>query len=79
MTVRAARRQARAAEMHFTGPLDLLGLPALSVLCSLSGGSPVGSRVVTACRNEAPALSIGAAFEALCPVCAFGDGETYSS
>lgn len=56
------------AEMHFTGPFNLLGLPALSVPCGLSGGLPIGLQIVTAHRNDARTLGIGAAFEALCPV-----------
>ena len=54
-----------AAEMHFTGPFNLLGLPALSVPCGLSDGLPIGLQIVTAQQTDARTLSIGAAFEQL--------------
>lgn len=57
-----------AAEMHFTGPFNLLGLPALSVSCGLSDGLPIGLQIVTGYQKDAQALSIGAAFEVLCPI-----------
>ena len=67
-----------AAEMHFTGPFNLLGLPALSVSCGL-GGLPVGLQIVTAYGEDARALGIGAAFEALHPVPVLGVSESYYS
>ena len=56
-----------AAEMHFTGPFNLLGLPALSVPCGFEGDLPLGLQIVTAQGDDARALGIGAAFEALKP------------
>jgi aspartyl-tRNA(Asn)/glutamyl-tRNA(Gln) amidotransferase subunit A len=57
-----------AAEMHFTGPFNLLGLPALSVSCGLSDGLPIGLQIVTGYQKDSQALSIGAAFEVLYPI-----------
>ena len=54
-----------AAEMHFTGPFNLLGLPALSIPCGLENGLPIGLQIVTAQQTDRHALSIGAAFERL--------------
>jgi aspartyl-tRNA(Asn)/glutamyl-tRNA(Gln) amidotransferase subunit A len=56
------------AEMHFTGPFNLLGLPALSVSCGVNDGLPIGLQIVTGYQKDTQALSIGAAFEVLCPV-----------
>ncbi len=55
------------AEMHFTGPFNLLGLPALSVPCGFENGLPVGLQIVTAPQTDAQTLGIGAAYERLCP------------
>ena len=68
-----------AAEMHFTGPFNLLGLPALSVPCGLSGGLPIGLQIVTAQQNDARALGLGATFEALYPVSLPDLNETFNS
>lgn len=54
-----------AAEMHFTGPFNLLGLPALSVPCGFSNGLPIGLQIITPPQTDRRALEIGAAFERL--------------
>ncbi len=68
-----------AAEMHFTGPFNLLGLPALSIPCGLSRGLPIGLQIVTAHQNDARALGLGATFEALYPISLPGLNETFNS
>ena len=57
-----------AAEMHFTGPFNLLGLPALSVPCDAENGLPIGLQIVTPQQTDKQTLSIGAAFEQLQPI-----------
>lgn len=56
-----------AAEMHFTGPFNLLGLPALSIPCGPSQSLPIGLQIVTGPQSDAHVLSIGAAFETFLP------------
>lgn len=56
-----------AAEMHFTGPFNLLGLPALSIPCGSGNNLPIGLQIVAAPQSDARALSIGAAFETFLP------------
>ena len=68
-----------AAEMHFTGPFNLLGLPALSVPCGFSNGLPIGLQIVTAQQTDAQTLSIGAAFEQLQPFTSLGVNENFNS
>ena len=68
-----------AAEMHFTGPFNLLGLPALSVPCGLENGLPLGLQIVTAHQTDAQTLSIGAAFEQLHPFAPLGANENFNS
>lgn len=55
------------AEMHFTGPFNLLGLPALSIPCDSGNSLPIGLQIITAPQSDARALSIGAAFETFLP------------
>lgn len=68
-----------AAEMHFTGPFNLLGLPALSVLCSLNGELPIGLQIVTGYKNDARALNLGVAFDALHSTSPHGVNENFNS
>ena len=48
-----------------TGPFDLTGHPALSVPCGEVEGRPVGFQVVTDYHDEATAVALGSAVEAL--------------
>ena len=68
-----------AAEMHFTGPFNLLGLPALSVPCGFSDGLPIGLQIVTAQQTDGRTLSIGAAFEALVSPSVLNVNENFNS
>ncbi|CAN5858962.1 amidase [soil metagenome] len=56
-----------AAEMHFSGPFNLLGAPALSVPFGFSAGLPVGVQIVGRRGDDAGVLRVGAALEALAP------------
>lgn len=65
-TVRIAGREedTRAAATRLARGLNVLGLPALSMPCGLSGqGLPVGLQIVGAPFEEATILKIGAALE----------------
>ena len=65
--------------MYFTGPFNLLGLPALSVPCGLSDGLPLGLQIVTAPQTDARTLGIGAAFERLIPPSTLSVNENFNS
>lgn len=65
-TVRIAGREedTRTAATRLVRGLNLLGLPALSLPCGLSGsGAPVGMQIVGAPFDEATILKVGAALE----------------
>ena len=67
------------AEMHFTGPFNLLGLPALSVPCGLKDGLPLGLQIITAPQTDAQTFSIGVAFERLHPFAPLDVDENFNS
>jgi aspartyl-tRNA(Asn)/glutamyl-tRNA(Gln) amidotransferase subunit A len=55
---------ARGAATRFARGINVLGLPALSIPCGLSGeGMPVGLQIVGAAFDESTILKVGAALE----------------
>lgn len=52
---------AGAAEMHFSGPFNVLGAPALSLPMGFAGGLPAGMQLVTAPGDDVLALGLGVA------------------
>ncbi len=55
---------AGAAEMHFSGPFNVLGVPALSMPLGLIGGMPVGLQLVTAHGEDLAAVELAIAVDA---------------
>ena len=63
----AVGAQEGAAEMHFSGPFNLLGAPSLSVPFGLSDGLPVGVQIVGRRGDDEGVLRLGAALESHAP------------
>jgi len=60
--------QEGAVEMHFSGPFDLVGAPAVTVPFNARPGLPVGLQLVAARGADARLLELAGALAALAPV-----------
>jgi aspartyl-tRNA(Asn)/glutamyl-tRNA(Gln) amidotransferase subunit A len=50
--------------IHFTGPFDLTGFPAISLPCGFTpGGLPIGMQLVAAPYDEARLFAVAHAYE----------------
>jgi len=64
----AVNGQEGAAEMHFSGPFNVVGAPAVSVPFCASAGLPAGLQLVGARGHDARLLELAAALAARAPV-----------
>lgn len=52
---------------RLTGPVNLAGLPSLSIPCGLNNSMPVGMQIIGPAFGESQTLEVGFAYERMCP------------